>query len=333
MPHMFGNVTIVGDGAMGSVCAMLLCAKGFRVTMWGYDVDQLAEIALRRQNVRFLPGHDLPDKLNFEADDRQACEHADAVISAVPCQYMRDVWRRLKPHLPAGAPVVSVTKGIEQDTLLRPTQILADVLGRRARCAVLSGPTIAEEIARGLPATATAAGAPALARQIQQMFNSDRFRVYTNTDLVGVELCGAVKNVIAIAAGILDGIGAGDNAKAALLTRGLAEIRRLGMAVGARDKTFAGLSGLGDLVTTCISPLGRNRTFGERVGRGMTPKDALAATPGVVEGVPTCRGVLELARKHEVEMPIAEAVHSVIFGHKSVRDAIHDLMVRRLKAE
>jgi glycerol-3-phosphate dehydrogenase (NAD(P)+) len=199
---------------------------------------------------------------------------------------------------------------------------------------VLSGPTIADELARRLPATATAAcGDLQVAQAIQQTFNTAMFRVYTNDDCVGVELAGAMKNVIAIAAGTIDGVGAGDNAKAALVCRGLAEIERLGVAMGAREKTFTGLSGLGDLVTTCISPMGRNRSFGERIGKGMTAQQALAATHSVVEGVSTCAAVLALAQRHAVEMPITEAVYAVISGQKDLRTAIADLMGRQLKGE
>ena len=331
---MIQNVTIVGDGAMGTVCGMLLCAKGLSVRLWGHDAGQLAQMAQRRENVRFLPGHTLPESLVLESDDRRALADTHLVVSAVPCQFMRSVWTRLRPHLPPRVPIVSATKGIENKTLFRPTEILADLLGRDRSYAALSGPTIAEEIARGLPATATAASADEdLARQIQQIFNSEHFRVYTNTDIIGVELCGALKNVIAIAAGTIDGIGGGDNAKAALLARGLAEIKRLGVAMGASEPTFFGLSGLGDLVTTCISPLGRNRTFGERIGKGMTTQEALAMTKGVVEGVATCSAVLELARRHQVEMPITEAIGAVVVEGKSVQAAIHNLMSRRLRAE
>ncbi len=331
---MFDTVTIVGDGAMGTVCSMLLCAKGLSVRMWGYEADQLMQIAGCRENIRFLPGYTLPRELVFEPDDAAALCGSNLVVSAVPCQFMRGVWTRLRPFLAPQVPIVSATKGIENTTLFRPTEILADLLGHERAYAALSGPTIAEEIARGLPATATAASADEdLAGKIQQIFNSEHFRVYTNTDIVGVELCGALKNVIAIAAGTIDGIGAGDNAKAALLARGLAEIKRLGIAMGAREQTFFGLSGLGDLVTTCISPLGRNRTFGERIGKGMTTREALAMTQGIVEGVATCSAVMELARRHNVEMPIAAAIHAVIVEGKSVQAAIHDLMSRRLRAE
>lgn len=331
---MHKTVTIIGDGGMGSVCAMLLCENGIRTTLWGYDAAYVAEMARKRENVRFLPGYPLPETLRCEADDAKAFDGAELVVSAVPCQFLRKTGQRLAPCIPAHVPVVSVTKGIEIGSLKRPTEILQEVLGNRRTYAVLSGPTIADEVAKRLPATATIACENLeLARTIQQIFNTAMFRVYTNDDLVGVELAGAMKNVIAIAAGTIDGIRAGDNAKAALLCRGLAEIERLGVAMGAHEKTFTGLSGLGDLVTTCISPMGRNRSFGERIGKGMTATEALAATQSVVEGVPTCRAVLELARRHSVEMPITEAIYAVIHEQKDIRSAIADLMGRQLKGE
>jgi glycerol-3-phosphate dehydrogenase (NAD(P)+) len=317
---MFRNVSIIGDGAMGSVCAMLLCEKGARVRLWGYDAAQLKEIEQAGENVRFLPGRKLPEGLCFEPVDSKIMAGADLVISAVPCQFMRRVWRRLKDYVPERLLIVSVAKGIENDTLLRPSQVLTDVLGDSVRCVVLSGPTIADELARRLPATACAACPDnELATQVQQIF--------------GVELAGAMKNVIAIAAGIVDGIGAGDNTKAALLCRGLAEITRLGLAMGAKAETFAGLSGLGDLVTTCISPKGRNRSLGERIGGGATLQEALNATESIAEGVATCRSVVALANLHSIEMPITQAVFEILFKAKSVKKAIQELMSRRLKAE
>lgn len=331
---MFKRVTIIGDGAMGSVSGMLLCRNGLSTTLWGHDADQLAEFAEARENIRFLPGFRLPDELKFDSRDDRALKGAELLVSAVPCQFLRCIWSRLKPHLPPAGPIVSVTKGIENKTLLRPTQIIQDVLGSDHPLAVLSGPTIADELARGLPATATAAsGDQSLAKAIQEVFTTPMFRVYTNTDLLGVELAGAMKNVIAIAAGAIDGIGAGDNAKAALIARGLAEIKRLGMAMGAQETTFAGLSGLGDLVTTCISPKGRNRSYGERIGKGMSAQQALRATSSVVEGVSTCSSVVELAAQFDVEMPITGAVFQVIQGHCGVKDAIEALMTRSLKSE
>ncbi len=331
---MANGISIIGDGAMGTVLAMMLCRKGLTVRMWGYDTGQLAEIANARENIRFLPGYKLPESLGFESDDEKIFHDTRFVVSAVPCQFMRSVWQRLRPHFNQPVPIVTVAKGIERNTLMRPGEVLTDVLGSEIEVAALSGPTIADELARQLPTTAAAASTnQSLAIKIQHTFNAPYFRIYTNTDIIGVELAGALKNVIAIATGIIDGIEGGDNAKAALLSRGLAEITRLGVVMGARPETFAGLTGLGDLVTTCISPKGRNRSFGERIGRGMTTEQALAKTNSVVEGVDTCKSVCELANKHKVEMPITFAVYQILFEGKSVQQAISELMQRELKAE
>jgi glycerol-3-phosphate dehydrogenase (NAD(P)+) len=351
---MFKNIAIIGDGGMGSVLGMLLCEKDIAARIWGYDRRQLEQIAHDRENKKFLPGYKLPKELEFEHDDKMIMSGSDLIVSAVPCQFMRRIWNRLKEYVPEGVPIVSVAKGIENDTLLRPTEILAEILRsafsvqrsatqnaarstqHEIRLAVLSGPTIADELARKLPATACSASRDeSLATKIQHTFsdNVPWFRVYTNTDIVGVELAGAMKNVIAIAAGIIDGAGVGDNAKAALLTRGLAEIKRLGMTMGARPQTFSGLTGLGDLVTTCISPTGRNRSFGERIGEGQTIQQAQGATESVVEGIATCESVVALAERYGVEMPITQAIYKVLFESKPVQTAIADLMKRRLKAE
>ena len=331
---MYKRISIIGDGAMGTVLAMLLCEKGIDTRLWGYNAVQLQQMALAGENTRFLPGYALPERLRFEGADERIFRDCDLVISAVPCQFVRGIWQRLKGQFPAALPIVSVAKGIENKTLLRPTEILRDVLGEATQSAVLSGPTIADELAQMLPATACIACDDSVTLQaMQYTFNANWFRVYTNNDLVGVELASACKNVIAIAAGAIDGIGAGDNAKAALLSRGLAEIARLGMACGAKAETFAGLAGLGDLVTTCISPSGRNRSFGERVGRGQTAEQALHATASVVEGVATCQSLVNLARAKGVEMPITEAVYQVLFEHKSMQEVIAGLMGRELKSE
>ena len=331
---MFNNISIIGDGGMGSVCAMLLCEKNLNVKMWGHDGPQLRQFEKAGENTRFLPGYKLPESLRFEPGDSKIFIDAELIVSAVPCQFTRSIWQRLKKYVPSDVPIVSVTKGIENQTLLRPSEILYEVIDKDITAVALSGPTIADELARRLPATATAACANEhIAKEVQQTFNLPQFRVYRNTDIIGVELSGAIKNVIAIAAGIIDGIKAGDNAKAALLARGLAEIKRLGMAMGANEQTFAGLSGLGDLVTTCVSPKGRNRSFGQRIGAGASVEEALAATDSVVEGVPTCKSVVSLAKQYGVEMPITEAVYSVLFEGKTVPQALGDLMARELKAE
>jgi glycerol-3-phosphate dehydrogenase (NAD(P)+) len=343
---MYRNISIIGDGAMGTVLAMLLCekressreasARSDQIKMWGYDREQLAQIEQNRENKKFLPGYKLPQALVFEPADDRIMVGADLIVSAVPCQFMRGIWNRLRNYVPQGIPIVSVAKGIENETLLRPSQILAEILrfAQNDKLAVLSGPTISDELARKLPATACSASSDEkLAKDVQETFSVPWLRVYTNTDIVGVELAGAMKNIIAIAAGIIDGVGAGDNAKAALLSRGLAEITRLGTAMGARPQTFSGLTGLGDLVTACISPKGRNRSFGERIGKGQTVEQAQKATESVVEGITTCKSVAALAARHNVEMPITQAVYEVLFENKPVQTAIADLMKRSLKAE
>lgn len=361
----FENISIIGDGGMATVLAILLCEKNeslnvvcksshklpitnhqspvtsHEIRIWGYDRRQLQQISKNHENKKFLPGYKLPKTLIFEPDDKRIMAGADLIVSAVPCQFMRQVWKRLKKYVPKNVPIVSVAKGIENETLLRPTQILTDILetklktkNSKLKIAVLSGPTISDELARKLPATACAASTDEpLAKKIQYTFNCPWLRVYTNTDVVGVELAGAMKNIIAIAAGIIDGIKLGDNTKAALLTRGLAEITRLGVAMGAKPQTFAGLTGLGDLVTTCISPKGRNRSFGERIGRGQTLEQAQGATESVIEGIATCKSVVALAARYDVEMPITQAVYEVLFENKPVRTAIAELMGRQLKAE
>jgi len=328
------RVTIVGDGAMGTLCALLLDANGFDVTWWGYQADYMADVARRRENPRYMPGVPIPSKVRVTGEDDCVAD-AEMLVSAVPCQFVRGVWSRLRPHVPGGLPICSITKGIENDTLLRPSQIIADVLAVPvASIAVLSGPCIAPEVARRLPTAVVVAGADAgLAERVQRMFATPWFRVYTNPDVVGVELAGATKNVIALAAGIIDGLGAGDNCKAALLTRGLVEITRLGVAMGASRETFAGLAGLGDLVTTCISPVGRNRSAGEQIGRGRSPREVQTATNSVIEGIATTRSVMALAQRYGVEMPITEAAHRVLFEGRPPREAIADLMSREPKAE
>ena len=330
---MAETISIVGDGAMGTVCATILARKGYEVTLWGYNDEQIRMWEEFRENQRFLPGVILPISIRLTADDEEVFRNAGLVISAVPCKYLRSIWQRLAEHVPAGMPLVSVTKGIENQTFLRPTQVIREVAGPRP-LAAFSGPNIAVELAQGLPATATVASSDtAFTQGVQQAFSTSWFRIYTNTDIVGVELAGATKNIIAIAAGVIDGLKLGDNAKAALVTRGLVEITRLGVAMGAQSSTFSGLSGMGDLVTTCISPHGRNRSFGEAIGQGKKIEEALDEIPGEVEGINTCRSVVKLARQYEVEVPITQAVYQIVFEGKSVKQAIGDLMTRQLRAE
>jgi glycerol-3-phosphate dehydrogenase (NAD(P)+) len=338
------SVTILGDGAMATVCSILLTQGGHRVTLWGAFEESIERLLQNRENRRLLPGARIPAGVRLTANDADCFQDCTLALSAVPTQYMRGVWERVGRYLPKGIPIVSVAKGIENQTLLRPTQIIADVLGGKKSVqagptcdwplAVLSGPNIAAELAKYLPATSVAASDdPAIAQRVQAIFSTEWFRVYTNTDVLGVELAGATKNVIALAAGILDGLAAGSNAKAALVTRGLVEITRLGVAMGALEVTFQGLAGLGDLITTCISPQGRNRSVGEQIGKGRKLEEILGDMSSVAEGVATTRSVRELARRYHVEMPITEAVHAVLFEGKDVLSALSELMSRDPKPE
>ena len=334
---MKGEIAVIGDGAMGTTCAIMLAENGCSVRLWSAFPGAAERLARERENKQFLPGHPLGDGVKVTADGAEALGDAELAISAVPTQFMRTVWQKLAPNCPDRLPLCSVAKGIEHTTLLRPTQVLSDVLdagGSPRPIAALSGPSIAPEVADRLPATVVVASADTdLARRVQETMTRPYFRIYTNADLVGVELAGATKNVIAIAAGILDGLSAGCNAKAALLTRGLAEITRLGVAMGARAETFAGLAGAGDLVTTCFSPVGRNRSFGQAIGMGKTVDEALAATDSVIEGAATAAGMVELADRHAVEMPITHAIHDILTGQCSPAGAIDELMTRPPKAE
>jgi glycerol-3-phosphate dehydrogenase (NAD(P)+) len=338
------TVTIVGDGAMATVCSILLTQGGHRVRMWGAFEESIEQLLQDREQRRLLPGVKVPASVGLTANDAHCFQGATMVVSAVPTQFMRAVWERLKRYLPRDLPIISVAKGIENETLLRPTQVIADVLGGRGPeakvpvcdwpLAAISGPNIAAELSRYLPATAVAASNdPLLVERVQGVFSTQWFRVYTNPDVIGVELAGAMKNVIAIAAGIIDGLGAGNNAKAALVTRGLVEIRRLGVAMGALAETFNGLAGLGDLITTCVSPEGRNRTVGEQIGKGRKLQQVLESMDSVAEGVPTTRAVYQLAHRYDIEMPITEAVYSVLFEDKDVLHALSDLMTREPKPE
>lgn len=344
---MSERVTILGDGAMATVCSILLTQGGHEAVMWGAFEESIERLIQDREQRTLLPGVRIPENVRLTANEQSCFEGCTMVLSAIPTQYMRSVWQRVGQYVPKDVPIVSVAKGIENESLLRPTQIIADVLGGKRQVngkwvgpvcdwplVALSGPNIAGEIARYLPATAVAASEDeAVARRVQMAFSTQWFRVYTNSDVIGVELAGAIKNVIALAAGTLDGLAAGNNAKAALVTRGLVEITRLGVAMGARAETFMGLAGLGDLITTCVSPEGRNRRVGEQVGKGRKLPEILAEMESVAEGVPTTKAVMELARRHQVEMPITEAVHAVLFENKDVLAALTELMTRDPKAE
>ncbi len=329
------TIAVLGDGAMGTACALLLAKRPeHRITLWSARDENARILRERRENVRLLPGVPIPESIILTSDIVHATAGAELLVSAVPTVYLRETYSRIAPQLRPGAqPVVSVSKGLENSTFLRPTEIVIEVIGDRP-VAVLSGPSHAEEISRGLPASLVVASRDReLARWVQQLFNTERFRVYTNSDIVGVELAGALKNVIGIAAGISDGLGFGDNTKSALLTRGLVEMCRFGVAHGADAGTFSGLAGIGDLITTCISPHGRNRRVGELLGRGQKLREILATMHQVAEGVYTARGVHEKAAKLGLEMPITAEVYRVLYEDKDPRQAVQDLMLREPKSE
>lgn len=330
------KVSIIGDGQMALVTADVLSFNGYEVALWGPFPAEVEDLARTRRAPKRLPEFILPGSVEVCVEAADALRDATVVINAIPTQFIRRVWEKLAGHVPANATIGCVAKGIENDTLLRPSEIIEACLGGASPRALvaISGPTIAAELARRLPATLLAASPDTeAAERIQAMLGTDWLRVYTNEDIVGVELAGAVKNVIALAAGIVDGMELGINAKSALLARGLAEIVRLGKAVGAKAETFFGVAGVGDLSTTCFSPQSRNRTTGERLGRGETLDDILASTASVVEGVATTRSVVALAKRVGVEMPITRAVHAILFEGLAPKEAIHRLMTREPKPE
>lgn len=331
---MAEKITVIGSGAMGTACSILLAEhEAQAVTLWCRSRELARELDESRENRRLLPGVRIPPAVAVTADVDRALEGATLLVAAIPTQFLRGALQALAPKLVADRPVVSVVKGIENETFLRPSEIVADVLGQRAVVA-LSGPSHAEEIARRLPASVVAAsGDVSLARRVQSLFSTDRFRVYTNQDLLGVELAAALKNVVAIAAGICDGLEYGDNAKSALMTRGLVEMSRFGAALGAEPATFAGLAGLGDLVTTCTSRHSRNRRVGERLGRGESLASILDGMDAVAEGVATTRSVHDLAEKKGIDMPITREVHQVLFEGKSPVEATDSLMQRPPREE
>ena len=325
------RVTVLGDGGWGTTLSIVLAAKGAPVVLWGAFPEYVRHVAESRQNPKFLPGITLPASITLTADLAAAVQGASVILVAIPSLYLRSALARVTA--PAQAQVVSVVKGLEPKTLLRMSEVIGQLWGRDD-LVVVSGPSIAYEVARGVPTTVVAAASdPKRAADVQHLFSTDRFRVYSSTDVIGVELGGALKNIIAIAAGIADGLGFGANTKAALLARGLAEMARLGVALGARRETFAGLSGVGDLATTCFSPHSRNRQLGEAIGRGKTLKEIQASTEQVAEGAIAVQSAVALARRHHVEMPISEEVERVLYEGKSPQDAVRDLMLRDPKAE
>lgn len=331
---MGNKVTVLGGGAMGTACAILLAEHPEQeVALWSRNPSHVTGLVESRRNERLLPGVTIPESIKITSDIAEAISDADMLVVAVPTAFLREALQEWAPHLTDDRPMVSVVKGIENETFLRPSEIIGEVLGNRAVVS-LSGPSHAEEISRRLPASVVAAsGDLSLAKRVQEMFSTDRFRVYTNLDIIGVELAAALKNVVAIAAGICDGLGFGDNAKAGLMTRGLVEMTRFGVEHGAEAVTFSGLAGLGDLVTTCISPYSRNRRVGERLGQGETLEQIQADMESVAEGVWTTRSVYELSEQRDIEMPIALEVYQVLFEGKSPEESTESLMLRPPRRE
>jgi glycerol-3-phosphate dehydrogenase (NAD(P)+) len=325
---------VVGAGAWGTTLAIMLAGDG-PVTLLVRDPSRARAMARARENRHHLPGVPLPESIAVTSEASALVSATELVIMAVPAAAMRATAARIAAHVHRRAAVVSVTKGLEQDTLLRMTQALAEALpGDPARLAALSGPTLAPEIARGSPAAAVvSAEDDAVAARVVELVGRRTFRLYRNRDLVGVELCGALKNVVAIAAGASDGLGFGDNAKAAIVTRGLAEMTRLGVAMGADPMTFAGLAGIGDILATCASPLSRNHRLGIELGSGRSWPGIESTLPGVAEGAYTVRAAIALAERHGVEMPIAREVQAVLYEGKPVRRSLDDLLARPSREE
>lgn len=329
------GISVVGAGGWGTALALLLARAGRKVTLWARDPAKAQRLARHRVNETYLPGHRLPETVDVTSQLAEAAQN-EAIILAVPSQAVRALWTQLAPLITGRHSILNAAKGIEVATSLTLSQVLLEGPSplKEQRLAVLSGPNHAEEVAAGLPtASVVAAYAAETAERWQSLMMTSMFRVYTSDDVLGVELGGALKNVIALAAGIADGLGYGDNTKAAIVTRGLAEISRLGVAMGADPLTFSGLSGVGDLVATCLSRHSRNARAGRLIGQGASAADVMNRSPQVIEGIPTCQAALQLSERYGVELPITKAVASVLFEGKSPRDAVAELMGREPTSE
>ncbi len=327
------SIGILGAGTWGIALGRLLAKIGHEVTLWSALPAELEELRRTRRQ-RNLPDVVIPESVSFTGDLAEACAEKDLVVFAVPSVYVRETARRARPYIRSGRLVTDAAKGMEAETLKTLSEVLREELAEGVRITALSGPTHAEEVARDLlTAIVAAAENEADAREVQAIFMCPTFRVYTNTDLRGVELCGALKNIIALAAGIIDGLGQGDNARAALITRGLAEMGRLGRAMGMRESTFAGLTGVGDLIVTCTSRHSRNHRAGELMGRGIPPREAIRQVGMVVEGVNALPAAVKLGGEHGVELPVIRAVDDVVNGRVSPEQAVRTLMLREGRSE
>ena len=328
------TIAVLGAGSWGTALSVHLAKQGHQVRLWGRDQRLVDEMRVRRANAVYLPDVTLPKGVSVTCDLDEALNHADLVVSAVPSHGCRAVLRAAAPHIKAGATMVSATKGLEEETLLRLSEVIAEEVGPSHPVVALSGPSFAAEVAHELPTAAVVASSDATAMDIVQAeFRGPYFRLYGSDDVIGVEIGGALKNVIAIAAGVVEGLGLGRNALAALITRGLAEVTRLACAAGGRRETLAGLSGLGDLVLTCTGDLSRNRHVGIELARGRQLDEILAGMKMVAEGVRTTGAALALGMRHDVELPIATQMAEVLAGRADVRSALDTLMLRRQRAE
>lgn len=327
------RISVLGAGSWGTALAVLLCNNGHEVTLWSIDQREVAMIDEKREQVEKLPGVQIPDRIAVSNDLESSMAGRELLVLAVPSIYVRSTARMMQSYAEEGQMIVNVAKGIEEETLMNMTDVIEDEIPN-ARVAVLSGPSHAEEVGRGIPTTVVVgAKDKETAEYVQDAFMNAKFRVYTSPDMVGIELGAALKNVIALAAGIVDGLGYGDNTKAALITRGIAEITRLGMAMGGRAETFGGLSGIGDLIVTCTSAHSRNHNAGYLIGQGHSYQEAMDEVKMVVEGVYSAKAALRLAQKYEVEVPITEQVNRVLFDGVPAGEAVLSLLVRDKKSE
>ncbi len=331
------NIGVIGAGSWGTALADLLARIGHQVTLWAYETDLVVRMREQRENDLFLPDIRLHEELKFTDTLAEAVKGRELLLLVPPSQLMRQVFRQLVPYLEDGRVLVSASKGIENQTLMTMSQVLLEELenaGRKAKLAFLSGPSFAREVAKGLPTAVVAASEEeVVAELVQKVFSGERFRVYTNSDVIGIEFGGSLKNVMALAAGIADGLGFGSNTRAALITRGLSEMTRLGVAAGAKAQTFAGLAGMGDLVLTCTGDLSRNRTVGLELGRGRPLQEILDGMKMVAEGVKTTVSTYQLASRLQVVAPITEQVYKILEEGKDPRQAVTDLLQRTLKSE
>lgn len=328
------RVTVLGDGGWGTALALVNARKQNSVMLWSAFAEYAEVLRKKRENVKFLPGVPLPESLKITSDMKEAVEFGDIIILAIPTQFLRNVLHKLKDLPIKNKIFVSVAKGIEKKTYLRPSEIVRSVLGESVRLCILSGPSHAEEVARGIPTLVVVASRdPEVAREVQSVVGETYLRTYVQTDEVGVELGGALKNVVAIAAGVSDGLGFGDNTKSGLISRGLLEMARLGIRVGANPNTFYGLSGLGDLVTTCFSQHGRNLRVGRDLGKGKKIQEILGGMEMVAEGVDTAAAVYEFCQKLGLDLPIMGEVYRILFENKNPRQAVIDLLNRDVREE